>query len=189
MFVLQNAPGETLHLPELVLSSFGTGNETAKFDLTLSVDETEGELLASLEYNTDLFEGATIERMMEHFRVLLEGIAAEPEQNINDLPLISDAERDLLLTEWNDTRAAHQQDECAHQLFEAQARRAPDAVALTFEGEQISYKELDSRANRMARHLRSLGVGPESLVGVMMERSVEAVVSVLAVWKAGGAYL
>ncbi|MCA1612829.1 MAG: amino acid adenylation domain-containing protein [Acidobacteria bacterium] len=189
MFVLQNAPGETLHLPELALSSFGSENETAKFDLTLSVDETEGELLASLEYNTDLFEGATVERMMGHFRTLLGGVVAEPGRNINDLPLISDAERDLLLTEWNDTRAAHQQDACAHQLFEAQARRAPESIALTFEGAQLTYKELDARANQLARHLRGLGVGPETLVGVMMGRSVEVVVSILAIWKAGGAYV
>jgi amino acid adenylation domain-containing protein len=141
-----------------------------------------------LEYNTDLFDASTMQRLLGHLHSLLEGIAADPEQRLWELPLLTTAER-IQLTEWNDTTTAYPTDCCLHQLFERQVERTPDAVAVVFEREKLSYRELDRRANRLAHRLQECGVGPEILVGVFMERSLEMVVSLYAVLKAGGAYV
>ena len=116
-------------------------------------------------YNTDLFEAATIARMLAHFQTLLEAVVADPEQRLSDLPLLTETERQQLLVEWNDTKTDHPQDLCIHQLFEAQVERTPDAIAVVFEDEQLTYGELNRRANQLAHHLRALGVGPEVPVG------------------------
>ena len=189
MFTLQNAPGEVLELPGLTLSPLEMDNETAKFDLTLSMIEGEGGLRGSIEYNTDLFEEATIERMLGHYETLLEGIVADPEQQLSHLPLLTEGERHQLLVEWNDTRRDYPKDKPIHQLFEAQVERTPEAVAVVFDDQELTYRELNDRANRLAHHLRRLGVGSETLVGIYVERSLEMVVGLLGILKAGGAYL
>src|SRR5512146_239643 len=166
-----------------------TGTHTAKFDLAFDMVEISGKIRFLVDYATDLFEAGTIERLVGHWRVLLEAIVADPGQAISQLPLLTEAERQQLLIEWNDTAVEYPRDRCIHQLFEAQVERTPEATALVYETQQLTYGELNARANRLAHHLRSLGVGPEVLVGVCLERSLELVVGLLAVLKAGGAYV
>ncbi|WP_249039727.1 non-ribosomal peptide synthetase/type I polyketide synthase [Archangium gephyra] len=157
-------------------------------ELGLSIVELRGELSLDWDYNTDLFDAATIRRTMGHFRRLLEGIAANPEQRLGELPLLSEEERGCF-AEWNRTTAPGHGLACVHHLFEAQVRRTPGAPALSFGGETLTYGELNARANQVAHHLRSLGVGRESLVGICVERSVEMVVGLLGILKSGAAYV
>jgi amino acid adenylation domain-containing protein len=189
MFVLQNAPREQLELSGLSLSVLDRESVTAKFDLTLFLEETEQGLKGSLEYNTDLFNADTIDRMAGHFQILLAGIVANSTQSIAELPLLTKAEQHQLLIEWNDTTVAYPDDLCIHQLFEAQVENTPDAVAVVFEEQQLTYQELNVRANQLAHHLQTLGVKPEVLVGICVERSLEMVIGLLGILKAGGAYL
>jgi amino acid adenylation domain-containing protein len=142
-----------------------------------------------IEYQCHRFDTATITRMLGHLRTLLEGIVANPAQRLADLPMLTAAERQQLLVEWNNTSTAYPQDTCIHQLFEAQVARTPDAVAVVFEEEDLTYRELNIRANQLAHHLQALGVGPETLVGICAERSLEMVVGLLGILKAGGAYV
>jgi amino acid adenylation domain-containing protein len=189
MFVLQNTPRQDLKMPGLSASYLRLPTETAKFDLTLSMVTTEEGLRGTLEYCTDLFDASTIDRMLRHFQVMLDGIVANPDQRIAELPLLTEAERHQLLVDWNDTGKEFPSELCIHQLFEAQVEQTPEAVAVTFEDKLLTYQELNTRANRLAHHLIELGVGPESLVGLALERSIEMVVALLATLKAGGAYL
>ncbi len=189
MFVLQNAPAETLKTSGLTLHALQARNASTRFDLSLSITEVEGGMTAALQYNADLFERETIERMGKHFQRLLAGIVSDPTQRISQLPMLTAAERHQLLVEWNETARAYPREKCIHELFEVQTGRTPEAVALSCEEKQVSYRELNERANRLAHHLRGLGVGPEVVVGVCLERSIEMVVAVLGILKAGGAYL
>jgi amino acid adenylation domain-containing protein len=167
---------------------FNVKRQTANFDLSLDLKEYLDGITAYFEYSTELFEAATIERLAQHFFILLESIVAEPTQPITRLELLPPAEREQLLVEWNQTAAAYPS-QCIHQLFARQAAATPNAVALTHHDDQVSYQELEQRANQLARFLQQRGVGPETLVGVLMERSVDMVVAFLAVLKAGGAYV
>jgi amino acid adenylation domain-containing protein len=178
-----------MELGDLRLESVALEQRVAQFDLTLTVTEVEEDLAASFEYNTDLFDAETIERMAGHWRLLLEAIVARPETRLADLPLLTDAERALLLRAWNQTQTPYPEDECLHRLFERQAELTPEAIALVFKDERISYRELNRRANALARRLRDLGVRPEMLVGIMLDRSVEMMVAVLGTLKAGAAYV
>src|SRR5215208_4504315 len=189
MFALQNAPQESLRLEGLTLSYLKTESGVAKFDLSLFMADSSEGIKGALEYNTDLFERETVERLLGHFRILLEAIVREPQRAVTELPLLSEAERQQLLVEWNETEVETGGDSCIHHMFEEQVARTPAATALVFEDEHLSYAELNQRANQLAHHLQTLGVGPEVLVGILMERSVEMVVSLLAVLKAGGAYV
>src|ERR1019366_2637470 len=189
MFALQNAPLRARELPGLTLSPVERDSETAHFDLTLQIVDTEQELTAAFAYNTDLFEAGTIARMAGHFHALLESILRDPAAMIGDLEILTDAERQRLLVEWNDTKTDCPRDLCIHQLFEAQVERTPDAIAVVFEAEQLTYGELNRRANQLAHHLRELGVGPEVLVAICLERSLEMVIGLLGILKAGGAYV
>jgi amino acid adenylation domain-containing protein len=189
MMALQNAAMETPALPGLTASVAAVQSETTKFDLILEMVEDGDRLLASLDYSTDLFEEATILRLSGHFETLLKGIVDDPTASIASLPLLGESERQQLLEEWNDTGRPYPREQCIHHLFEEQVERAPEAIAVVYEDQQLTYRELNSKANQLAHHLRKLGVGPEVLVGICMERSVEMVVSLLAVLKAGGAYL
>jgi amino acid adenylation domain-containing protein len=182
-------PGAQMHLGELLVESVALEQRVAQFDLSLVMAEEDGGLVASLEYNTDLFDAATMRRMAGHFQTLLGGILAHPEQRLSVLPLLTEAERHQLLVEWNSTQADYPRDVCIHQLFEAQAERTPDAVAAVFAEKRLTYGELNSRANQLAHHLRTLGVGPEIRVGICMERSLEMVVGLLGILKVGGAYV
>ena len=189
MFVLQNALSTGVEFEGLSVSSVRVGTETAKFDLTLSMHETVEGLSGSLQYNTDLFDDATITRMLEHFQILLKGIVVDPHQRISDLPILTEAEKRQLLVEWNDTKRDYPKDKCIHELFEEQVERSPDAIAVVFEDQQLTYRELNTRANQLAHYLGKLGVGPEVLVGICVERSIDMIVGLLGILKAGGAYV
>jgi amino acid adenylation domain-containing protein/non-ribosomal peptide synthase protein (TIGR01720 family) len=191
MFVYQNA-GENagaLDLPGLQLRGIETESQTAKFELTLAMSEGHGELGASFEYNTDLFNTQTIERLASHFERLLESIVADPEQSVAGLKWLSEAEQQQLLIQWNDTHADYPTGETVHRLFEQQVARTPEQIALSCGDSSLTYAELNQRSNQLAHYLRELGVGPEVRVGVLMQRSVEMVVSLLGILKAGGAYV
>jgi amino acid adenylation domain-containing protein len=155
----------------------------------IAVSAPGPELLLKIGYERKRFDEATIRRMLGHFQNVLVGMTARPEQRVAELQLASDAEREHLLQEGSGTRTVYAQHSCVHELFESQVERTPDAVAISFQGEQLTYKELNARANQLARHLRRLGVRPETLVGICMEHSAEMVVAVLGVLKAGGAYV
>jgi amino acid adenylation domain-containing protein len=189
MFVLQNAPVSKQELPDLTMTPFKMESVTAKFDLTLSIEETATGLTGELVYNKDLFDAATISRMAECFQTLLEGIAANPQQQVTHLPLLSTAQAHQLLDEWNQTQVDYPRDKCIHELFEEQVEKTPDAVAVVFEDEQLTYRELNNRANQLACYLQVLGVKPETLVGICVERSLEMIVGLLGILKAGGAYV
>ncbi|HYO58195.1 non-ribosomal peptide synthetase/type I polyketide synthase, partial [Archangium sp.] len=189
MFVFHNTPMLTLRLEGLTLSGMELHNGTAKLELLLELRETAEGLWAGLEYNTDLFLPETASRLASHFVLLLEGISAAPEQRLSSLPWMTEEERRRVLEEWNDTRAEYPRERCVHELFEEQVERTPEAVAVEYEGTQLSYRELNRRANLLARRLRRMGVGPEVRVGVCLERSVEMVVALLGTLKAGGAYV
>ena len=189
MFVLQNTPRPLPHPAGLSIERVDVLAATSPFDLSLYLRERDGKLIGFFEYNTDLFEPSTIERMIGHFETLLKGIVADPEQPISTLPLLTEAERHQLLAEWNDTAADYPKDSCIHDLFEAQVEKTPEAIAVQFEGNQLTYRQLNARANQLAHHLEGLGVGPEKLVGICVERSLDMVIGLLGILKAGGAYV
>src|SRR5712691_1911230 len=190
MFVLQNAPLPAAELQGLRIRALALETGTAKFDLTMYLTETEGRLEGLLEYNTDLFEGATMERLAGHYQKVLEGMVGDVEQRVGELPLLTEGEREQVVEGWNRTEVEYEKEYGSVQSwFEAQVERTPQAVALVYEGQELSYEELNGRANQLARYLRRQGVGPEVRVGVCVERSLEMVVGLLAVLKAGGAYV
>jgi aspartate racemase len=189
MFNLENLPEKPLPIRGLRVDEFEFETGIARFDLNLEIVEKAEGLSCLFKYNADLFDPATVARMLGHLRVLLEGIVADPGVRLSALPLLTAFERRRLLGEWNDTQADYPADSCIHQLFEVQARRTPDAIAVEFEGQLLTYGQLDARANGLARHLRKFGVGPEVLVGICVERSLEMVVGLLGILKAGGAYV
>jgi amino acid adenylation domain-containing protein len=189
MLILQNTERPRLTLPGVTLQPFFVESGGARFDLTLSLDETEQGLAGVLEYSTDLFEPETMQRLVGHLQTLLEAIVQEPEQHVAELPLLTASECRQLLLDWNATKQEYQEGLCVHQLFEAQVQRTPDAVALVYEDEHLTYGELDRRANQLAHHLQTLGVEPDGLVGLCLPRSVELLVAMLAILKAGGAYV
>ncbi len=162
---------------------------TSKFDLSLELDDRPEGLIGRFEYNTDLFDSATIDRMVGHWHALLEGVVADPAQRLKDLPLLTEAERQQIVVAWNDTQVPYPNDTCIHQLFEEQVVRTPDAIAVVYEDTQITYRELNARANQLAHHLGQLSVGPEALVGLYVERSLEMMVGLLGILKAGGTYV
>ena len=188
MFVLQNTPGQTGQLLGLTGTPVQLQSETSKFDLTLSIKEKEEALVCSWYYKTDLFNAGTIDRMTAHFQTLLEAIIENPQQPIAQLPLLTKAERQQLLVEWNDTRTEYSQ-KSVNELFEEQVERTPNALALEYAEEKLTYRELNTRANQLAHYLRSLGVGADKFVGISVERSLEMVVGLLGILKAGGAYV
>jgi amino acid adenylation domain-containing protein len=188
-FAFYNAPRTELKLSGLTLSSQPIDSGTAKLDLTLSFKESEERLTGWLEYKTELFDAATITRMLAHFQTLLESIVANPRQRLDELSLMTAAERHQLLWEWNDTQIGYPADVCVHQLFEAQVERTPQAIALVFNKSTITYQELNAQANQLANYLRAIGIRPEMRVGVARERSPLTIVSILAILKAGGVYV
>jgi amino acid adenylation domain-containing protein len=190
LFQLRNYPRPAIGLPELEVSPFVIDGGFEKYDLNVELvaDNARG-LECRFRYNTDLFDAGTIARMGNHFHTLLEGIAAGPDRRVTRLPLLTQAERHQLLVDWNATRSEYPRDECLHELFEEQAQRTPAAVAVRGLDQQLTYRQLDTRANQLAHYLRKRGVGPEVLVGLCMERSMDLVVGLLAILKAGGAYV
>ena len=189
MLDLQNAPMHDLELQGLRLTPLPFDSRMAKFDLVLTVGETDGRLSGQLEYNTDLFDASTIGRMARHLEHLLETAVSNPDEQVYRLQLLTDDERRKVLFEWNDTQVESDSALFIHELFEQQAAAKPEAVAVVLKDDRLTYRELNERANKLAHHLRKVGTGPESLVGVCFERSVDAIVAILGVLKAGGAYL
>jgi amino acid adenylation domain-containing protein len=188
MFILQNNAPPSLALSGLSVEPFLTESAVSRFDLTLSLEERNGLLSGHLDYRDDLFNGKTIGRMAENFQALLEGIVANPGEQIGALPLLSEAEK-RVLEEWNTPILAHLGKRCIHQLFEEQADRTPDAIAVVYEEESLTYRELNEKSNQLAHRLQKHAVGPDVLVGMFFERSLEMVVTLLGILKAGGAYV
>ncbi len=189
VFTLQNSPLSTLEMPGLTLSPVGGENRTAKFDLTLGIVENPEGINAALDYSTDLFDEATAQRMLSHFHNLLDAICAQPETCVQDISLLSPEESRHLLQDFNPKAGALPASKCLHHLFEAQAALSPHAIALSFYTDHHSYGELNDRANVLARHLRSLGVGPESRVGVLCDSALDLLTAILGILKAGAAYV
>jgi amino acid adenylation domain-containing protein len=190
MFTFQNAEDQALHLPGLTISHVEPEHETAKFDLTLAMAAEADGLIATMEYNTDLFRRETIQRMIQHFQTLLESIAADADQTLSALPLLQQEERNHLLSLWQEGHVFEAAERTTiHQRFEQQARQSPDLIALVDQDRRWTYRELNEQANRLAHCLQQRGVAPEVLVGLMLERSAEVVIGILAILKAGGAYV
>jgi amino acid adenylation domain-containing protein len=191
MFVLQNNPMPDVGRSDLalgpLLADVGTG--TAKFDLSLAMGDAGPNYTGSIEYNADLFDDTTIDRMLGRFRALLDAAVADPDRRISELPLLPEEERELVLSEWNRTTADYPSGSCIHERFETQVERTPEAVALVAAGESLTYRELNARANRLAHSLRRRGVGPDVRVGLGVERSPELAVGLLGILKAGGAFV
>lgn len=183
---------KTVALPkmfELATDLFPKPISCTAFDISLNVMEVDGKLVLDCNYNTDLCDASTIERWLGHFQTLLSGIVANPQQQVSQLPLLTLRERHQLLVEWNNTTKEYPFDKCIHQLFEEQVERSPDAIAVVFEDKQLTYRQLNARANQLAHYLQKLGVKPEVLVGICVERSLETIVGLLGILKAGGAYV
>jgi amino acid adenylation domain-containing protein len=189
MFQFQNSSRSMLKLEGLTLDSLDVSTKTAKFDLTLAALEKDAVLNLVMEYSTDLFDRETIRRMLRHYATLLDGIIANPDLRIDATPLMTVADRHQVVIDWNETQAEFPRDRCIHQLFEEQAARTPDKVAVVFDNEQIKYDELNRRANQLAYYLRKRGVGPETRVAICVERSIELIVGLLGILKAGAAYV
>jgi len=189
MLILQNTPAHSVGLSGLTLQPLATARTHARFDLTLEVTEQEEQLDAFFEYNTDLFDATTIARMARHLTVLLGAIGGNPSCRVMDLPMFSTREQHQMLVEWNDTRTDYHKPSNLQQMFEAQALRSPSNLAVIAEDRQLTYAELNARANQLAHYLRERGVGPDVLVGICVERSVDMITGLLGILKAGGAYL
>ncbi|WP_326786384.1 non-ribosomal peptide synthetase [Streptomyces sp. NBC_00151] len=188
MFILQNAPVPTVALPGLEASVVGAERGGAQLDLDVQLREVDGAFTGFVEYAEDLFDEATVRRLWQHYEVLLTAAVADPEQVLSELPLLTAAELERTVAQWNDTTAPAP-DRCLHQLFEDRAAARPDAVALAWTGGGITYGELNHRADRVAGRLRAAGVGPDTRVAVCLDRSVGMAVALLGVLKAGGAYV
>jgi amino acid adenylation domain-containing protein len=190
MFAWQSEQGGRLELPGLELQSLKGGARTeAKFDLSLTLREENKQVVGALVYATALFESATIERYVGYFQTLLEGMLTDDSQMVDRLPWLPEPERYQLLYGWNATRSEYPKDKCVYELFEQQAGQVPDGLALVYEDQQVTYGELNRRANRLAHYLQELGVGPDARVGIYVERGFEMVEGVLGIMKAGGAYV
>jgi len=189
MFVYLEESLKELHTPGLTLVPMDVDSTAAKFDLTLFATETDQGLRLKLDYDADLYDAATMDRMLGHYKTLLDGAVSDPDVPVADLAMMAEPERRLVLREWNATRADEPRETPFHRLFEAQAAGTPDADAVGFGDTRLSYRELNGRANRLAHHLRDLGVGPDVLVGLCIDRSPEMLVGLLGVLKAGGAYV
>ena len=189
MFAWQNVPEGTLEFPGVEIEALSAATVTATFDLTLSLQETGGRITGGVEYATSLFEAKTVARYLGYFRRLLEGMVVDEGQRLDQLSMLSETERQQLLNELNDRAVGYPQEKCVHQLFEEQVEKTPEATAVVYEDQVLSYGELNRRANQLAHYLRKMGVKPDTRVGICVERGLEMMVGLLAVLKAGGAYV
>ncbi|MDQ3846750.1 MAG: condensation domain-containing protein, partial [Bacteroidota bacterium] len=189
MFALQNQLNIEVHLGEVELSSESFTNDSAKFEITFHLTETKHGLQGTVEYATDLYKKETIEQLITHYQVLLSSIIEAPQQKIGTLPMLTSFEKQKFLTNFNDTKVAFPKDKTIVALFEEQAVRTPDNIAIVIEQQQISYKELNVRANQIAHLLSRKGIEAETLVPICLERSLEMIVGILGILKAGGAYV
>ena len=189
LFALQNAPDEGLELRGIKLQLIGGAQEVTRLDLEAHFWESKQGITGRLIYNMDLFESGTIGQMAGHLERLLEEMVKKPEGRISELELMGVEEREQILVGWNQTRREYPKKKCIHELFEEQAKRSPEAVAVVFENKHLTYEELNRNANQLAHFLRGLGVKPEVPVGICVERSLDLIVGLLGIWKAGGAYV
>jgi amino acid adenylation domain-containing protein len=189
MFALQDELSDNLKLPGMDISQFPLDPGTAKFDLTFTIVKSGAMLNCCAEYNTDLFNASSVRRMLGHYEKIIESIAANPDQCLSDIPLLTDDEREQLLVERNNTAMDFPRGKCVHELFAEQAALTPKSMAVVFGQESLTYEELNWRANQLAHHLKFLGAGPDSLVAISMERSLEMMIALLGTLKAGAAYL
>ncbi|MEG4028409.1 MULTISPECIES: amino acid adenylation domain-containing protein [unclassified Microcoleus] len=189
LFSLRNIRTPEIKLPGVTLSSLEIERNTARFDLALDLEEGLEGINATLEYSQDLFDASTARRIAGHFLTLLESIAANPEQRLSNLQILTKPEQQQLLCEWNKTQLEIPKNQCVHELFEAQAELTPDAIAVVFQNEYLTYRELNKKANNLASYLQEIGVNPEFLVGIYVDRSLDMVVGLLGILKAGGAYV
>ncbi|HKP12113.1 MAG TPA: amino acid adenylation domain-containing protein, partial [Blastocatellia bacterium] len=189
VFTFNNQPRPKMELGGLRLRFLEDRSQSAKVDLTLEIEDSQRGLEGLIQFNTDLFDAATIARMWQHLHTLFESIVADPQQRLSRLALLTEAERRQLVSEWNQTQAAYEQDASVCEMFERQACLAPDELAVISDGQATTYAELNAGANQLARYLRKMGVGPEVLVGICVERGIEMIVGLLGVLKAGGAYV
>ncbi len=189
MFVMQNALFERAAWGSLEVEYLDVATDTAKFDLTFLVQGSSKGLIACVEYDSDLFEAGTIERLLEHYEILLRAAVNEPQTAVSQLPLMSEVERRLVLESWNATQTAYPSDKTIQELFESQAQATPSATAVRFGETSLTYSELNGRANQLARYLRKRGVDSGKPVAICAERSADAIVAMVAALKAGGAYV
>ncbi|MBE9089427.1 amino acid adenylation domain-containing protein [Microcystis aeruginosa LEGE 11464] len=189
MFALQNAANEAWNLPGLTIAEMSWELDSVRFDLEVHLSEVNDGIAGYCCYKIDLFDETTIARLLQHFQNILRAIIANPQQSVSLLTLLSEQEQKQLLVDWNQTQADYPQDSCIHQLFEAQVERTPDAIAVVCSDQQLTYTELNKRANQLAHYLRSLGVEADCLVGLCVERSFAMIIGILGILKAGGAYL
>src|SRR6185369_2480720 len=189
MVTMQNLPRDASAIAGLTLKGEPMKQASAKFELTLDLVEQGDEIHGELEYATELYDGWTIRRLLEHLERLLEGMVENDQRCVMELPMISERERQEVIVEWNQTQAEYPRDRCVHELFEQQVALTPDAVAVSFEGACLTYDDLSRRANQLAHYLQRVGVGAEVRVGLCLEPSLDMVVGLLGVLKAGGAYL
>ena len=189
MLVLQNAPSPPRKVGDLTLERLETDIGVSHFDLSLVMREGPEGLTAEMEYRSELFHASTVDRMLTHLRTLLEAVVVDPDRRLHELPLLSEAERRQVLDEWNDTDTDFPSELGVHQLFERLARKRQNAVAVVRDNRALTYRQLDDRAEAFAHHLESLGARPGVQVGILMGRSIEWIVSLLAVLKTGAAYV
>jgi len=188
LFMLRNEPVQTIKLPDVELSFLPHTRISTPFDLSFSIHEVADQLSCWMLYDTDLFDAPSVQRMLGHFHNALESIVRDPDQRIGAIDLLGPKERHQIVTEWNYTSTSYVK-RYVHELFEDQAARTPDVIAVDCEGQQLTYKELDRRSNQVARYLKGLGAGTQARVGIGMERSLEMVIGLLGVLKAGAAYV
>jgi non-ribosomal peptide synthetase component F len=189
MFVWQNNEISEWQLPGLEVAHANSGYDIAKFDLNLTLYESDNEITGTLSYSTALFDCATMERHVGYLYSMLHVMVESVDQPVTSVDILSQTERDLIFGKWNETQRDYPADLCIHQLFEQQVERNPHATALVFNGHSMTYTELNERANRLAHHLIKLGVQPDNLVAICVERSFAMVIGVFAILKAGGAYV
>jgi amino acid adenylation domain-containing protein len=188
-FAMQDFPAMVFSLPGIQTAPWFVTTRTSKLDFSLSLECSGDGWTATAEYSTDLFEADRVERMLDHWRAILESITTNPNQRVSEIPLLTEAERHQLLVQWNRTERRYPRDKCIHELFEEQVKCRPEAVAMVFGDQELTCGELNARTNQLAHHLIRLGVGPEVLVGLWLERSIEMIVGLLGILKAGDAYV
>ena len=185
-FQQTNPPDE---VPGLELEEFEFDDGIARFDLAVDVCQSSSHVSCRFRYSTDLFDRSTIERLENHFKTVLAAIVSNPGERVCALPLLTEAEREQIVVEWNNTATSLDEAQCIPQLFESQVDLTPESIAASFESKELTYRELNSRSNQLAQYLKKRGVGPEVLVGICVKRSLEMVVGLLGILKAGGAYV
>ncbi|MEM9212759.1 MAG: amino acid adenylation domain-containing protein [Cyanobacteria bacterium P01_F01_bin.150] len=188
-FRLEQPPAEKFEVPDLTLEVLKQATSTAKLDLSVDLYDTPNGIVGGFEYNQDLFNPDTIQRMVSHFCILLESIVEQPDIPVGLLPLLTPTERQQVLEDWNQTQIGYAADQCFHQVFEERVKETPEAIALLYQDDSLTYDQFNRHSNQLAHHLQSLGVGPEVKVAICIDRSFEMMIAVMAVLKAGGAYV